>query len=82
MKPEIHTTTKDLVASCLKVKPSDGSTDTKFHTPRNDDGDGRITKIKPMHKEIPWRLVSITWQKEAAVAFSIPGDVTLISSML
>ena len=82
MKQEIHTTTKDLVASCLKVKRSDGSTDTKFHTPRNDDGDVRITKIKPMHKEIPWRHVDITRQKEAAVAFSIPGDVTLISSML
>ena len=78
----MHTTTKDLVASCLKVKPSDGSTDTEFHTQRNVDGDVRITKIKPMHKDIPWRLVDITWQEEAAVAFSIPGDVTLISSML
>ena len=32
---EIHTTTKDLVANCLKVKPSDGSTDTEFHMQRH-----------------------------------------------
>ena len=54
---------------------------TKFQMPRNDDGDVRITKIKPMHKDIPWRLVDLTWQKGAAGAISIPGDVTLISSM-
>ena len=32
-------------------------------------------------KDIPWRLVDLTWQKGAAGAFSIPGDVILISSM-
>ena len=77
----MHRTTRDLVASCLKVKPSDGSIDTEFHTQRNDAGDVRITKIKPMHKDIPWRLVDLTWQKGAAGAISIPGDVILISSM-
>ena len=61
-----------MVAKCLKATPSDGSADTKFQTPRNDDGDVRITKIEPTHKDI----VDLTWQKGAAGAFSIPGDVT------
>ena len=54
-----------MVANCLKVTPSDGSTDTKFQTPRNDDGDVRITKIKPTHKDI----VDLTGQKGAAGAY-------------
>ena len=41
-----------MVAKCLKATPSDGSEDTKFQTPRNDDGDVRITKIEPTHKDI------------------------------
>ena len=35
-----------------------------------------------MHKIIQWRPVDLTGQKEVAGAFSIPGDVTLILSML